>query len=82
MLYKGVAILIVVNITTMFAKPGLVGPACFAIIDALAAATRYLVDIRGREGVWWASNNNKVSYLHAASGYNRHLVADQPLDLI
>ena len=82
MLYKGVAIMFAVNVATMFAKPGLVGPASFAIIDALAAAARNLVDIGGGEGVRRASNSNKVPYLHTASGYNGHLVADQPLDLV
>ena len=47
MLYKGVAVLFAVNVATVFAKPGLVGPASFAIIDALAAATRNLVDVGG-----------------------------------
>ena len=81
-MYNGVVVFIMENFATMFTKPSLERPARFTIIDALAATTRYLIHIRGRKGVWWASNSNKVSYLRAASGYNRHLVTDQPLDLI
>ena len=82
MLYEGVVTFITLNISAMFPKPGLVGSACFTIVDARAATTRYLVNIRGRESVWWASNCNKIPYLHTTGGYDGHLVANQPLNLI
>ena len=81
-MHKGVAVILAINITTMLTKPGFVGPAGLAIIDAVAAAAGDLIDVRGGELVRWASNGYDVPYFHTASWYDGHLVADKPLDLV
>ena len=81
-MYKGVAVILAINITTMFTKPGFVGPAGLAVIDTLAAAAGDLVDVGGGELVRRASNGYNVPYFHTASWYDGHLVADKPLDLV